>query len=259
MPRTRVFIFSNDPALTSGRNHNIGRILSHYKSDGSFPTANRTDPFTLLLFCSFHLNVGPTTSPSCLILSPSPSTYYSTSLHSLSLFLLSLPQAGLVPISGLSPGGGAWAQSLRLPQSSRRHAARAVVCGSHNGAVGHATCSFSGDASARSPWWRAAPASARSGPRCAAPTAAPVHGARGAAPAAACVSLDTEQRRDGSWKASSRDDEETFMVCRRILVHVATVCSTYFGRFTRMLQVFCADVGKVYLDVSMLRDVAVVL
>jgi hypothetical protein len=39
-------------------------------------------------------------------------------------------------------------------------------------------------------------------------------------------------------------------------VHVAIVCSICFGRFIRMLQVFCVDVGKVNPDVSMLRGVA---
>jgi hypothetical protein len=37
-----------------------------------------------------------------------------------------------------------------------------------------------------------------------------------AAPAAVCDSLDVEQWWDGSWKASSRGGEETFMACGRI-------------------------------------------
>jgi hypothetical protein len=42
-------------------------------------------------------------------------------------------------------------------------------------------------------------------------------------------------------------------MCGRILVHVASVCLTSFECLTRMLQVFCVDVVKVDIDVSMLR------
>jgi hypothetical protein len=55
--------------------------------------------------------------------------------------------------------------------------------------------------------------------------------------------------RIASWGQRRRGDT----TCGRVLVHVVSVCLTCFRCLARMLQVFCMDVAKVDVDISMLR------